>query len=253
MQSNAAGSQADLVNLLKYAEELLKGGDRIISDLSKDTEMAFYEHDVALLEGVSTDDADGIWLRVSRLGEIEAPEPPDSYRAWIAAGVSPALFDAPGLADTLLVQVSLEEASDFLEAELALPDDVMKPLGRKDISADRVDVLLRLERLPKFAVEFQTWLDGGLGLLAVLGVALALRPSGLPRRPAGDPDANGNPSGGWELHAPCYDGASRHQRRAAGRRGSGSLGRQWASCPGDGEPGTGCGAHRSSRTFRAGA
>ncbi len=159
MQSSAAGGQGDLVNLLKYAEELLKGGDRIISDLSKHAEMVFYQHDVSTLEGVSTEGSDGTWLRVSRLGEIGAPDVPDAYRPWIAPAKSPAPFDVPVLADTLLVQVPIEEASDLLEAELALPEDVMKPLGRKDARSDDVDVLLRLENLAEFAVGFQTWLE----------------------------------------------------------------------------------------------
>ena len=41
-----------LCNLLSYAEEILKQGERVVSDVAKDAVMAFYEHDISGLEGV---------------------------------------------------------------------------------------------------------------------------------------------------------------------------------------------------------
>ena len=76
MQVTDDGSRASLCNLLGYAEEILKEGERVISDLAKDAEMAFYEHEVTCLEGVSAPDGDDCWIRIRRLRENPTPIPP---------------------------------------------------------------------------------------------------------------------------------------------------------------------------------
>ena len=85
MQVTDDGSRASLCNLLGYAEEILKEGERVISDLAKDAEMAFYEHEVTCLEGVSAPDGDDCWIRIRRLRETQAQLPAGaSHVPWLA-------------------------------------------------------------------------------------------------------------------------------------------------------------------------
>jgi very-short-patch-repair endonuclease len=159
MQPVAVNGRAHLCNLLAYAEEILKIGERVISDLAKDALMSFYEHDIASLDGVAAPGSDDCWLRVSRLREVTAPEPDEAHRPWMAPKEGKGPFDRPRLLDTKLVSVSIEEASDLIEAGLALEDDVMKPRGAV-VEANKVDILLSLVNLPEFAAAFDEWMAG---------------------------------------------------------------------------------------------
>ncbi len=149
-----------MCNLLGYAEEILKEGERVISDLAKDAEMAFYEHEVTCLEGVSAPDGDDCWIRIRRLRENPAPTPAGAYVPWLAKAPDGKPFERPKLTPTCLVQVSVEDASDLEEAGLALPDDVMAPRGARAADPNAVDILLRLVNLQEFAAEFDAWVDG---------------------------------------------------------------------------------------------
>ena len=98
-------SRKNLCNLLGYAEEILKAGERVISDLAKDALATFHEHDVVGLEGVTipNSDTDGGWLRVARLHEKEAPQPENCYLMWLSPprnGDGP--FEPPRLVETHL-------------------------------------------------------------------------------------------------------------------------------------------------------
>ena len=159
-QSVAIHGRKNLCNLLSYAEEILKGGERIVSDLAKDAMLAFYEHDVSGLEGVTAPDGDECWLRVARLRETASPEPDEAYRPWLAQSSGSGVFDAPQLADTRLVSVTIKEASDLIEAGLAMADDAMRPLGDLADRSDIVDVLLRLKNMPEFTAGFTAWVSG---------------------------------------------------------------------------------------------
>ncbi len=97
--------------------------------LAKDAVMAFYEHDISGLEGVAAQGGRDCWLRVARLREIAPPEPDEAYRSWLVQPPGSGIFDPPQLADTRLLSVTIEEASDLIEAGLAMADDVITPLS----------------------------------------------------------------------------------------------------------------------------
>lgn len=160
MHPASVQSRKDLCNLLSYAEEILKAGERVISDLARDAVMAFYEHDVSSLEGVTAPGGDGSWLRVARLHETKPPEPDEAYRSWVADSPRKVALEAPQLSKTHLATVSIEDASDLIEAGLALSDDAMKPRGDQANCSDTVDVLLRLENMPEFEAAFDEWVAG---------------------------------------------------------------------------------------------
>lgn len=150
----------DLCNLLSYAEELLKVGERVVSDLARDAITAFYEHEIVGLEGVVAPGVDECWLRVARLRETAPPEPEGVHRPWLAPRSGSGPFDTPRLADTRLVSVTIEEASDLIEAGLAAADDIMTPLGDTADRSGTVDLLLRLANMAEFAAGFAEWVAG---------------------------------------------------------------------------------------------
>jgi very-short-patch-repair endonuclease len=152
--------QNHLVNLLSYADEVLKGYEKPLMDLGKDAHLAIYAHDVVGLEGISTDRGDGVWLEVARLHEVAAPTPSDEYLPWVAPRKNQGQFEVPRLTDIVVVRATLEEASDLLEAKLVLSDDVMAPVGEKALASNTVDVLLRISNLPDFAAGFEAWING---------------------------------------------------------------------------------------------
>jgi len=151
-----------LVNLLNYAAEMLKMGDKAILDVAKDAIFALYEHDLLPLEGCTIPQHSGDWLRFARLQPIPPPTPAPLFEEWLRDSNRP--FDAPRLRDTAVISVTLEYASELIEAALAEPDDVLAGLKTRagsglgaEAESSRVDIQLSLERMPEFAAAFATW------------------------------------------------------------------------------------------------
>lgn len=151
-------AQQNLSNLLRYAEQILKINERIISDLAKDAFLVIHEHDLQSLEGVAIAPDGASWVRFARLREIPAPLPDPMFDEWLEKPAASRIFEKPVLADSRMVKVSIEVASDLIEAELADTEDVMPPLV--DEATGRVDVLLRLANLPEFAAAFRAYVEG---------------------------------------------------------------------------------------------
>ena len=154
----ATASQQNLTNLLRYAEEILKISERVISDLAKDSFLTIHEQDVLGLEGVTVDPDDDPWVRFCRLREVPPPSADPMFDDWIMKPTASRPFDRPLLADNRLIRVTVEFASDLVEAGLAELEDVMRPLDND--ASDRVDVLLQLANLREFAVVFSSYVDG---------------------------------------------------------------------------------------------
>src|ERR1700677_4930810 len=153
----ATVTQQNLTNLLRYAEEILKISERVIADLAKDSFLTIHEQDVRGLEGVTVGPDDGSWVRFARLREIPPPPIDPMFDDWITKTTASRLFEKPRLADSRLVKVSVELASDLVEAGLADVEDVMAP--RDDTTSDQIDVLLRLAKLAEFTAIFASYTD----------------------------------------------------------------------------------------------
>ena len=158
MRLHLSQSREHLCNLLSYAEEVLKVGERIISDLSKDSLLTFYEHEIANIEGVSTSTHENAWLTVARLHEIEPPEPNEEFSPWLVMQAKPGVFDRPRLKDSLIVKLTPERVSDLAEGGFASSEDVLTPFGDTEES-DEIEVQLRLANLAVFAALFNAWVD----------------------------------------------------------------------------------------------
>ena len=154
----ATVTQQNLTNLLRYAEEIIKISERVIADLANDSFLTIHEQDLLGLDGVTVNSDDGSWVRFARLREIPPPPTDPMFDDWIAKPIASRLFDRPRLADSRLVKVSVEVASDLIEAGLAGMEDVMTPLD--NATSDQIDVLLRLPSLTEFAAAFASYADG---------------------------------------------------------------------------------------------
>jgi hypothetical protein len=101
----------DNCNLLGYAEELLRITEKVISDLSKDAVERFHEPEVIHLEGVAVNESETIWIRVARLRDTSPATSDPMFDGWVS-GLGP-VSELPRLAESRMVVVSLEEASDL--------------------------------------------------------------------------------------------------------------------------------------------
>jgi len=151
--------QTGLTNLLLYTEQILRITERFTTELSKDAIAHFHEHDVAGLEGVRTELADDIWIRVERLAEVRAPEPDRAYAPWLAKATAGA-FDRPALVRQRIERLPIETISDMAEAGLIDAEDAVRPLEAAEKLPNQMDVLLRLGRLPEFVAAFDAWVEG---------------------------------------------------------------------------------------------
>lgn len=82
--------------------------------------------------------------------------PPSPGPRHAAPGSGP--LEPPRLARSLLVPVSIEEASDGIEAGLALEEDVMRPKGAREGRRDEFDVMLRLANMPEVQAACEAWI-----------------------------------------------------------------------------------------------
>lgn len=149
----------DLCNLLKYAEELLKVTERVVHDLSADAIIAFHEHDVAGLQGVTVGRSEEAWLRVARLSETPPPEPGAQFNGWLVRQPASRLFDPPALLERRTLTLPAEDVSDLIEGGLARIEDVAGNEGAAEPPAS-IDVTLRLAKLPEFAAAFAAYVAG---------------------------------------------------------------------------------------------
>ena len=151
--------QQNITNLLLYAEQILRITERFTTDLAKDAFAHFHESEIAHLDGVSTNSAEDVWIRVDRLAENPPPSPPRQYAEWVSPAVGGAL-KRPALVRQRMERLAIEDVSDLVEACLIDSKDAIRPLDVTERQPDEMDVLLRLAKLPEFAAGFEQWVDG---------------------------------------------------------------------------------------------
>jgi hypothetical protein len=150
-----------LRNLLRYTDELLSFNEKITVDLAREPYPHFHEFQVARLEGVETALDDETWLRIHRLRETRPPDADPIFEAWVDFGPHPSADQPPQIAAERVLNLAIEEISDFAEAGL-LPDpgDIMRPVDADQAFPERMDVILRLTNLPEFKALWQDYIDG---------------------------------------------------------------------------------------------
>ena len=145
-------------NLLLYAQKILEMDERVISDLSKDSEMTVFERDIAGLEGVRFNAPNDSWINLARLAETPRPDMDPALDGWIEhqAGADP--FDLPTLLDKRVVSRTREDINHLMEAGMISPDDVLSGDGGAKLK--QWSCILRLERYPELQVVFDAYIAG---------------------------------------------------------------------------------------------
>jgi len=161
MSSEAGVTEDDrrkLDGLLRFAHGILTARDKVQMSLSSGLGV-YHEGAVAKLPGVHLDEADGAWLRIDRLRETKPPVSAD-YVAEFISSKGADLERRPELRPALAKEVTIEEASDLIEAGLLRPENVRSIVERSVEVLNRVQVTLLAEDCQEMCSDFETWRDG---------------------------------------------------------------------------------------------
>ena len=153
----------DLKNLLRFAEELLATGDKVVFDIGEYpihlTERDLLGKDGAPLPGIEFGPSEDTWLSFTRLRERKPPAAPPELAPWLRAEARPTPDKPPVLVVERVVEVTAEDVSDLVEAGLANMDQVAElkgVLGQPGLWA----VPLRPAELPEVTDALAAYITG---------------------------------------------------------------------------------------------
>lgn len=155
------GSERDrknLVGLLGFAEGVLNARSKVQMVMQAGMGV-FLEGDISSLPGMHLDCEDGAWLRIDRQRETRPPEPLDYVAQFLATKPSdPA--KRPSIKPAIVLEVTIEEASDLEEAGLLFHGDV-HPIMDDGIEIEhRVKIILHKENLPEMRRAYERYIAG---------------------------------------------------------------------------------------------
>ena len=144
-----------LDGLLGFAEGVLQAREKVRTEM---VGPVFHEHDFFRAAGIHLDNDDGSWIKIERLRETIAPEPP--------AHVAP-FFDfrrnvpdqEPQISPAISVEVSIDEASDLEECGLLQADDIRTITENGIAVENRVKIILRSSNMPEMRRDFERYLS----------------------------------------------------------------------------------------------
>lgn len=153
--------QKNLINLLAYAKEIHTIRSNVILDYtslpvrSAKTGHELISHENVRLHELAPEEA---WLSIDRVERTQPPMPPEGTEIFLRGVQLDKLTMPPEMKTLASARVSIEQASDLLEAELITASDVMPLKASDDTSAGySVDVILRLEKFPHLKRAFDSW------------------------------------------------------------------------------------------------
>src|SRR5476649_312137 len=105
----------DLKNLLRFAEELLATGDKVVFDIGEYpihlTERDLLGKDGARLPGIEFGPSEDTWLSFARLRERKPPVAPPELAPWLRAEARPLPDKPPVLVVERVVEATAEDVS----------------------------------------------------------------------------------------------------------------------------------------------
>lgn len=119
----------------------------------------FRESAIADLPGLIVGDGSGAWLRLHRQDATKAPRPVDYVAEFIAGSIDDP-EKTPELRRALAKTVTIEEASDLIEAELLRPENVRAVVEKGIERTGVVKVTLHIDDLLELRREFEAWVSG---------------------------------------------------------------------------------------------
>ncbi|MGH9300058.1 MAG: AAA domain-containing protein, partial [Acidimicrobiales bacterium] len=155
----------NLKNLLKFTEELFAARDNVVFDIFEYplhlTTRDLLGEDGAPLPGITFGVPGDMqaWFSFARCPERQPPPPEPSLAPWLRSDPHPIPGREPALVSERIVEVSLDEATDLIEAGLA-ECDVVSPVGGEPSKATRWTVPLRPSELPEITTALQAYIGG---------------------------------------------------------------------------------------------
>lgn len=155
-----------LAGLLTFGAEILAAKEKVTFAMADyQAGGVFREELISVLPGFVVGTAeDGSWLRVKRLREIDPPSVPVLFDGWVDNRANNP-DELPALKDARVLTVTIDEASELVEAGLVdredcYPIDEINPatshLERRD---DVVLARLEMGHMPEFRDVFEAWLS----------------------------------------------------------------------------------------------
>ena len=147
-----------LSGLLGFAQGVLTARSKVQMAMQSGLGV-FHESDLDGLPGLHFDCDDGAWLRINRQREARPPEP-DEHVAQFLTSTPSDPNRRPQIKPAIAVEVTIEEASDLVEAELLNPDDVHMFAEEGIEVENRVRVLLHAETLVEMRRDYEHYAGG---------------------------------------------------------------------------------------------
>ncbi len=151
-----------LSGMLNFAAGILASREQVRFGMSEGGGIVLREEAIAGSPGIVLGGEDS-WMRLARMRENPPPLLPERFIDWLDGSTSDPVRE-PRLEAELVVEVSIEAASDLVEAGLAAADachDLQEPdpeTGDVRTSETRVRVRLKLDDLAEFQADFGEWL-----------------------------------------------------------------------------------------------
>ena len=154
-----------LSELTEYVEEVTKLTARPYLRASQYKHLYVPEKDLSNQLGINLDvsDDNSIWLQIDRLISKDPPGPPEDIKPWITIPSDPE--KAPKTKEFITLQVSQEEADDWVAKGMVRSDDVHLKNPTYDESdgdvkeSEKIHVILRLETLPKISESISSYIN----------------------------------------------------------------------------------------------
>jgi hypothetical protein len=115
-----ADARTHVSGMLSFAAGIIAAREQVRFEMASGGGIVLREEAIADLPGIAFG-GDDAWMRLTRMREAAPPALLERFEGWIEGALSnPETL--PRLCEDRIVQVSIETASDIVEAELAAPD-----------------------------------------------------------------------------------------------------------------------------------
>lgn len=153
-----------LSGLLGFAEGVLSARNKVQMEMQTGLGL-FHENKLSGLPGIEFDCDDGTWLRIQRQKETRPPNPPEHVAAFLSTEMSnstkrPDPDRRPVLKPAIQVDITIEEASDLVEAGLLDSDGIHTIAEDTSDFENKVRVTLHSEKLVEMRAEFEAYVTG---------------------------------------------------------------------------------------------
>ena len=160
MNSQSSTVNDDIKNLLSFASGVISARDRVHFQMSDHRMGVFRQEVIDGLAGLSIGVVEDEWLRIKRQKATDPDLPPKHILEFIKLEKPWDPSHPPSLKDAISKTVSIDEASELMEAGLLFEIDVVQNhLQENDNDQFKVDIVLHSTNLSEMRVDFEHWVN----------------------------------------------------------------------------------------------